>query len=251
MKRSSLIFLFFCLIQISSSLAQEEVPSAIPRRRWFKKIPRAERELREKDAKNRYLLKGGPSLAGIQYSTYSTHDNHTGLGFNTHAGRLFRQVELNLSSYGTVARFRGLGFNVQNSQLAHSSGLSTTIAFGPTFKYITNYLFNHWRLYVLGGALYGQQAYRVKASTVSSGPFVPEKKICVEGPGYIVGVGIDEINTFYRHKIYLDLTYKHLQGDKVVVTQGNQILQTAVWQGTASHKIKERSFMANVGFYFF
>ena len=223
----------------------------MPRKKWITKLNRQEKELREHEAKNRYLLKAGPSIAGSQYLTFSTHNNQGSIGFNTHAGRLFVDTEFNLSCFGHISRFNHLAFDVQNSHLVNGEGVYTSLAFGPTIKYMTPYMIKDWRFYLVGGFLYGQQAYRVRNAKVISGHFQTTRKINAEGPGFILGLGFDEINTYYRHKIYVDFSFKYLEAKKVAITEGDQKEQVTIWNEYSEKKLKEVSLVFNFGIYFF
>lgn len=223
------------------------IKSFIPRR-----ITPKQKKLYARDVYSRYILKGGPGFAISQSRTDGSSSRNVGLAFNTHAGRILGPVEVYFSSYGLIKTFYDLAFLAQDSHITRSKGVFRIISFGPTVKYSTSWVFfKNWKFYVQGGPLISLQTYSIRSFNKNGGRFDRDRKLTFEGPAMALALGLDEINTPYYFKTYVEFAYLGAFAKRFNVVGGTEI-DAAIYEADRTSKFHiAHNFMFNFGIYFF
>ncbi len=171
------------------------------------------------------------------------------LGFSTHFGYRWIQLEMNASSY----------INFGNAdQSKHSINRSTILGDG-TFRSVSfvapvKWIFDHqlsikknWRPFVSFGPAVGLQTFKFETIQTLSGEYDSAHKITYESYGYVASIGFEEILPKKLRPIFVEFNYKYSWTEEASLVGGSAQKVKLITQETPPYKNREKTFLVSIG----
>lgn len=208
---------------------------------------------------NRFALKAAVSFGVTQtLALEDSKDDNLSIGFVTHFGYRFTNLEINLSSYVNFSDMEETNQSLDGEDYFAEGNFRST-----SFAFMTKYIFdrplykNTWHFTIQAGPTIGLQTYKFDSDDEDGDADLVEPrddfvtKLTYDSFGYVLAFGVEEILDKGLRPTYFELSYKYLQSRRGALASGEPHKIIARDEQTIGSDIREHSLMFSIGITFF